>query len=106
VTGSAASERLRDVVRKSLIVVGVVAAAVAILLGSLQIDVISPDGRFFFCGAVFRPTPVLPEAAAACRDALATNSYWATVAGASGISALVAGIVLRATVPKRLQHRR
>ncbi len=100
------SEAVRDGIGKGLIVLALGAAALSILIGALQIEVISSDARFFPCGAVFRPALVMPEAAEVCDDALASQLQWMIVTGAIAVVALLAGILLRASVPKRLKHRR
>lgn len=99
-------EAVRGGIGKSLIVMSLGAAALAIFIGVIQIDVISSDGRFFPCGAIFRPTLVLPEAAPVCDGALSSQVRWMIATGAIAVVTMLAGVLLRASVPKRLQHRR
>jgi hypothetical protein len=106
-SGSRPAELVRDVSGKGLIVVGIAGALLTVVLGALQIELISSDGDFARCGAVWRPLTAEPAAAAAaCADAIGQNALWMTFIAITSAFALVGGIVLRASVPKRLQHRR
>lgn len=106
-SGTRAGEAARDVSGKALIVVGLAGALLAVVLGTLQIELISSDGDFAQCGAVWRPLAAEPAAAdVACADAIGQNALWMTMIAIASTVALIGGIVLRASVPKRLQHRR
>lgn len=79
----------------------------AIVLGGVQLELISSAGDFALCGSVFQPVTMHSGATGiVCADALGTNQVSMWIVGGASLVALVAGIALRASVPRRLQHRR
>ncbi len=105
--GSQTAERVRAWAGSALITVSVIGLLLAIVLGGVQLELISSTGDFALCGSVFRPVTMHSgEAGVVCANALGANQVWMWVVGGASLAALVAGIALRASVPKRLQHRR
>lgn len=105
--GSQTGEKARSWAGSAFIGASVVGALVAIVLGGVQLELISSTGDFALCGSVFQPVTMHSGSAGiACTDALGANKVWMWVVGGASLAALVAGIVLRASVPQRLQHRR
>ena len=105
--GSETAERVRSWAGSALIATSVIGLLVAIVLGGVQLELISNTGDFALCGSVFQPVTMHSGTTGIiCADALGTNQVWMWVVGGASLAALVAGIALRASVPKRLQHRR
>ncbi len=104
---SQTAERIRSWAGSALIAASVIGLLFAIVLGGVQLELISNTGDFALCGSVFRPVTMHSGATGiVCANAIGTNQVWMWVVGGASLAALVAGIALRASVPQRLQHRR